>query len=286
MFPTGVLLAALVCVVSLIADSLAARQPLSLAGLQSASGSPYVVVIGTSRARFGIENDERFTAQPGLPESLVLKRITQNGGVPRSFEPALTALLANPPNLLLVESDLLLVDRNSRLDRPWWSTSLPELQWALRTLGPNVSVILNRIIGSNPNVSADVAISSAACARAWSATGRRAHAAKVATYQVAQLKTVAPLLTLLRQLQGLGTTVVLLDIPVSPTAARHKPKRLNDEFTDWLQDLRSYLRAPFWSPGVLPDSDYCDLGHLNEEGRERYSGWLAEQIIVWQESRN
>lgn len=280
-FPAAVLLAALVCVVSLVVGNLAAPHVLYLERLNSATGTRHVVVIGTSKTRLGIDYDDRFTERPGLPNGLVFHRITRDNAAPRLLEPALTALLVNPPDLLLIESDLLLVDRHSWFDHPWWSTTFMELQSYLLNLSRNLSLLLEGGPGYDGNDGVDRGIAPEVCAHM-----RRRYAAWAATWRIAQPEAITPLTTPLKRLRLLGTTVVLLDVPASATAARLQPASLEHELTLQRQQLQADLQAPFWSPGALPESNYCDLAHLNDDGRKRYSDWLAKQIIAWQESRH
>ena len=281
-FPAAVLLAALVCVVSLVVGNLAAPHVLYLERLNSATGTRHVVVIGTSKTRRGIDYDDRFTERPGLPNGLVFHRITRDNAAPRLLEPALTALLVNPPDLLLIESDLLLVDRHSWFDHPWWSTTFMELQSYLLNLSRNLSLLLEGGPGYDGNDGVDRGIAPGglrAYAAALRSLGR--HLADCATRGDHPVNDAIKTVATPRQ-----PPLCCWHVPASATAARLQPASLEHELTLQRQQLQADLQAPFWSPGALPESNYCDLAHLNDDGRKRYSDWLAEQIIAWQESRH
>lgn len=280
-FPAAVLLVALICGLSLVAGNLAVPQVLHLERLNSPAGTLHVVVIGTSKVRYGIDYDDRFAKRPGVPNGLVFHRITRDAGTPRLLEPALIASLAHPPDLLLIESDLLLVDQRSYFDHPRWSTTWPEFQVYLGHLGQNLALLLDGGPGYDGNEGVDRWLSPPACSQL-----RQGYAEKAAGWRIARPEAITRFTTLLKQLAHRGTTVVLLDVPVSATAGRLQPVGLRDEAAHHRQQLQAELGAQSWSPPPFPESSYCDLGHFNEDGRKRYSAWLATQIIAWQESRH
>lgn len=247
---------------------------LNLARLQRAAGSSIsVVALGSSKTRYAIEYDQKFAKRLGaLSASVAFTRVSTGAPTSSEVAAALDALQAMPPNLLLLEDDLLLVDRHRGL-QAW----LDRTRFNLRLLDPRVSDASSLPRGEN--FGRIHQRSDSECRLAKSPPGVRDYAEKAGRWTTSSPSDRAEHLRLLRALQQAGTRVVLLELPRSPVAERVVPVAFKEQSRQLRQGLLQQEGYLAWTPGTLAEASYCDQGHLNAQGRERYSEWLAKKLV-------
>ena len=83
----------------------------------------------------------------------------------------------------------------------------------------------------------------------------------------------------IREAIGQGVTIILVTVPKNPRLEKTRPsvppaiKSLVERVT------ASSRQVEFWRyPTEVPSDSYCDFLHMNENGREVYSRWIATRI--------
>jgi hypothetical protein len=280
-YVAALLLAACVLVMVVVLDGFYWRTGLNLGRLQAEAGSRQVVVVGTSKTRLGIDYDARLLAhRPGAASAFSFHRVTRSSATLDSLEPAFDVLHKNPPRLLLIESDLLLLDRHDAS-----GAGLQELRLAMRQLPARMLELARGAATWDGNDGNDVHEQASQCAIHTSAAGLYAYAATARRWQVASRRETSAFLSHIRALQQAGTEVVLLDIPRSAAADTVFPAALATAVAAQRADLQRQQGLSFWTPdSVIADNEYCDQGHMTSAGQRRYSDWLARRLHQWRES--
>lgn len=266
-------------------DSFYWHSGLKLSRLQAGPARTQLVVLGTSKTHLGIEYDDRLLAQrPGAASGLAFRRVTRSSATLDSLEPAFAALHRNPPRLLLIESDLLLLDRRDESPagvHEW----LAHLRLAMRLLPVHLWELAHGSVAWDGNDGKDMHESAVQCAVHTSAAGLDVYARTARRWRVASRRERAGFLSHIRDLQQAGTEVVLLDIPRSAVADTVFPAALAAAVDAQRADLQQVAGLSFWTPAPrIPDNEYCDQGHMTPAGQRRYSDWLASRLHAWKES--
>lgn len=284
-YAAALLLAACVLVMVVVLDGFYWRTGLNLGRLQAEAGSRQVVVLGTSKTRLGIDYDARLLVpRPGAASAFSFHRVTRSSATLDSLEPAFHVLHKNPPRLLLIESDLLLLDRRDA-SAAGLQHGLQELRLAIRLLPVRMLELARGEATWDGNDGNDVHKHASQCAIHTSAAGLYAYAATARRWQVASRRETSAFLSHIRALQQAGTEVVLLDIPRSAAADTVFPVALATAVAAQRADLQRQHGLSFWTPdSAIPDSEYCDQGHMTSAGQRRYSDWLARRLHQWRES--
>ncbi|MEF9978007.1 MAG: hypothetical protein RR969_10790 [Thermomonas sp.] len=264
-------------VLSREADHLHALNLPRLAGIPASTRS--VVVVGSSKTYYAIEYDGQFGKRlDALDGKVAFTRITANSPTGPEVAATLDALLATPPTLLLLESDLLLLDRHREkrpTDRDTWSN---RLRGHLKLLAPGT--LGSFLVEKGDNFGRTYWIPQDKCRAATSAAGLQRYAVTARRWTLASPADRIQHRRLLHALQQAGTRVVMLELPRSPEAEQVVPDLLTQQAGRLRERMLADQGYLAWTPGMLPGSLYCDQGHLNQQGQARYSDWLAGKLLV------
>ena len=252
---------------------------LNLPRLQRMPDAPLrVVAVGSSKTYFAIEYDQSFEKRhAALQGKVAFTRITANSPTVSEVAATLKALSATPPDLLLLESDLLLVNRHRKRpsDNKSWST---RLRGNLKLLAP--TTLGQFLVEEGDNFGRIHWIPEETCRAATSAAGLQRYAVTARRWTLASPADRMQHRRLLDALQQAGTQVVLLELPRSPEAEQVVPDLLTQQAGRLRERMLADQGYLAWTPGMLPGSLYCDQGHLNPQGQARYSDWLAGKLLV------
>lgn len=253
-------------------------------------GESRIVALGSSKTLTTVRFDHDLLEAAPVADAVRFVRITLGSADYRRLRPALEALEAHPPRLLLVEANLLasggaadpLVRRLRSQLRIGVEVllRLPEFR-ARSDPGPAGAAAGRRYLTGDENYGGDL---SAACVQQrlrWQRAEVREAYREAYANRPPEPVPGAAYLPHLRRLRAAGTTVVVLDIPPSPTglslqapAVRHAAAR----------QLRQQVAAEGWLHWIAPGADdalYCDQGHTTPEGQRHFSRWLREQLAPW-----
>lgn len=240
----------------------------------SADDRPTIVALGTSKTRKGIYFDGAMTealAAEGIKADFY--RISWSSATIEELQPALAYLASTPPELLLLESDLLIF-------RPWRQER--GFQWHA-TLVDNVRA-LKRLTGmgtvSGQNYGFEQPYAEAFCEQKKSPSSLQDYQNRASARRVSSPDERAAYLEYLAPMIAQGTDVVLLELPRSPAANAVFPPELRTEANRLRADFAAREGFANWAPPplLLPEPLYCDQGHLLENGRDQFSRWLAGKI--------
>jgi hypothetical protein len=236
----------------------------------------HVVALGTSKTMYAMEFDDAFAARLGLPgRRVVFHRITASDPLFGDMQPALVAIARRPPDVLLVESELLLFDRS---DRAPLTVVLGRARQNLLLFAQLAGGLVHREL--NNNRGQEEWPIEARCLQSRTPDALGAYADQAARWRTTTDDERAAYLTYLRRMRDAGTQVVLLAVPRSPSADAVVPASLKRQGALLRDRLLAQEGLGGWDPGVMPESLYCDQVHVNRAGRAFYSAWLAKQIAA------
>jgi len=222
------------------------------------AGATGVVLIGDSRLRYAVENDETLAWQ--LSESgnrpFAVVRLTNNWAVFEDFSPLIPRVLDASPSLVLIQEELLAKERAP-------SAMLLEgrsyLIWKLFGIGPwNLG-----------NLDQDALQSEMRCEALdleETVEARRKRVFRWVSFD-AEGQNAKFVDAFLQQLEKQGTAVRYMRIPITSSGQAGLPGF-------------SRPGAPYTLtfPQHFGDHNYCDVVHMNDEGRRAYSSWLVNKI--------
>jgi hypothetical protein len=246
---------------------------LNLARLDRPSSAPLVVALGASKTRcamaFDSEMSERLAAA-GRPARFV--RITASRAGYEDLRHAFDRLDRAPPAVLLLEADLLLFEPD--VYRP---ADQSPVSWPARVRS-DLGTLLHPAPFEN-----DALVGGPACRPGQfgpvSAMAREEYGGAMRARRVSTASERAPWLRRLRALQARGTRVILVAPPRSPDAQRMLPGRLDRQAHALARRLSTETGLPLIEPpGLPPQAEFIDVGHMGEGGRDRFSRWLVDQL--------
>lgn len=261
------------------------------------SGEPplRVVAIGTSLVRSGID--------PGLVEAFAvsrgnavrMRRVTCFGGHVGWVEPLLGDLARDPPDLLVLEAELLA-----------WHLELPSAPKAgpallrerrgyasyrlvgemRKAVGLGVEVVREGSASPGSLRFADDLVDLLG-AEGASGTGFTAgrYARRLSRMKLRDLDALGGILGRLDALKARGCRVVLLPMGRSPAAQAVFPAELSAAFAGFLDRLRARGFSVESERPPLEQRHYSDAAHLDAAGRSRFSEWFSGRIPRWMEGR-
>ena len=248
----------------------------------AAPGTTRVVAIGSSKLQMAIEHDDVFAAAMTVQPMLRLHRITWDSAQYTDLRPAFEALEQHPPQLLVLESDLLVFDYTQARDATAPSISLStRLRRTVRLLSQRFR---NGASGAELNRGVDRALSEAECAARKAPQSVQRYAEEVLTWRLSGPQFRAPYLAHLRALQRSGTRIVLLEIPRSPAAQSVVPATFEAGAIALAQSLATTENFDLWRAPRGTESDYCDQGHASDTGQHHFSAWLRDRLSDWMSS--
>ena len=240
-------------------------------------GVLHVVALGTSKTMYAMDFDDAFAARIALPgRRVVFHRLTASSPEFNDMQPALEALVRHPPDVLLVEAELLLIDRNDRATVVGLLNRARQNLLMMRAQLPGE--FINR--GVNNNHGREDWPLDARCLSGKTQEAMRAYADYAARWQLASDDERTAYLVYLRRIQATGTRVVLLRLPRSPSGEKVAPAGLMQQSAQLRARLLKEEGFTGWEPDVMAESLYCDQIHVNRRGRDYYSAWLAKQLLA------
>lgn len=272
-------------------------------------GRPFrVVAIGTSLIQSAVDPGAVEASSAARGDAVRFRRVTCFGRHVEWVEPFLADLAKDPPDLLVVEAELLAwfveppagtVEEPGRPGRPRYAPKgglallrqrrgfasywlVGEMRGAL---GLGVEVVRS---GDGPDPFryaddvADLLGALGAGAPDFDAARYARHLPRV---RLRDLDSLGGILGALDALKGKGCRVVLLSMGRSPAADALFPARLSRDFSGLLDRLSERGFAVEREGPRLEQRHYVDAAHLDSVGRSRFSEWLAGRIPLWREAR-
>lgn len=237
-------------------------------------GARRIVVLGSSKTLCGFAYDQDMEARFRRVEREVgFTRIAVLGAPPRQVAYSFNAIINSHPDLVLLESDLLLLQPGGynggdrAIEQGWQSrvrAKLKELA-GFREHSPNDPAAAGPCDDSITQKPVPTVEEFAAVLK----TKRR----------VSTAAEQRPYLDFIAKLQAQGAEVGLIDIPLAPEIEQVIPQRLAGDRARLCGRLAAEHRLLHIGPGLLPKSAYIDDGHLNAEGRERFTTWFIGEAV-------
>ncbi len=240
-------------------------------------GALHVVALGSSKTMYAVDFDAAFASRLGVPgRRVVFHRVTANDPAVGYLYPALAAIARRPPDVLLVEAELLLFDRSEHAP----------IAGLLRHARLNL-IMLRMHLAIAPahgemddNRGQEEWPPEASCRHRKNPDALAAYAQYAARWREITDDERATDLAYLRRMQAAGTRVVLLTLPRSPSGDSVVPASLKRETALLRERLIKQDGFLEWEPGAMDESLYCDQVHANHRGRAFYSAWLAKQLAA------
>ncbi len=236
-----------------------------------------VLAIGSSKIWYAIEYDEVFARRIQHADQLpTFTRLTWLDARYSNLEPALNLAARHPPAVLMIESDLVSIDREARLPIRDNLRALEKyLRWiAAGNGGRGNAADENRAI----NLGRDVFPDEDECRRRVGPGALAQYRSTVANWRLMSSSRRERYLAPLRTMAKEGTRVVLLDLPRSAQADSAFPRAFALSIKTLLATIANNEGFEVWAPPALPDDAYCDQGHVNAKGRDVISAWLAQKL--------
>ena len=272
----------------------ARSRPLNLARLDAAPapGTLHVVAVGTSKTRFALPFDTDLAAQIApAGQRLVFHRFTYDAATFDDLAPVFAALRRQPPDWLLIEGDMLFIDRyasDGPIDRSTGDRS-HSLQGLRTNFRDNLMWLGAEALGLQQHIPYNQGghawPDAANCLMTRQLASLQEYRRVAATWRPAPSTQWQAYVDALQPLITRGTRVVVLDLPRAPHATLQVPAALDRDVAVLRQHVVQATGYIEWSPGELHDDDYCDQGHLNASGRSHYTAWLGERIRPLLEDR-
>jgi hypothetical protein len=240
-------------------------------GSARSGGKPYtVVLLGSSALKYATIEDRLLAAEleRRAKRPVQVFRLVNNWGVFGDFEPLGDSLVELQPDLVLLQSELIAVDRpyskHLELVRDYLRWPFYEARaWDHRDEDP-AEVQFEQPCWNRKHPVYSIR-EQRRRSQDWvtpDATGPSARAAR----------------EFLERIRAAGATVVLLNVPRRDDyEGQLDAERLAAlAAADRAIDTVSLESA--WGPQPLAKNLYCDVTHLSPEGRRRYSEWLLDRI--------
>jgi len=242
---------------------------LNLARLETTQNP--IVMLGSSLTQYALYNDRIMSAKLGDTNTAMI-RIAEPSANPKSFEAMLPAIALTSPRLVLVESDMLLVNRTRQPSLQgdvqkvvvWLRRSLDifsdktrfSLQWNFeeeslckQTLTPKVIEKLDR----STLKQRDFKVLSNSITPAWQRFISDIHAS--------------------------GGQVVFINLGRSPIADQALSDDFRNDYHQAMAKVKARYQVKSWTfTGPFEQENYCDFAHLNSLGREVFVNWLVPKV--------
>lgn len=228
-----------------------------------------VVALGNSLLFHGtlFDRDMESLARTHHVRAFSFLRIARNAGEQSHFSPLLEALWHASPDLLLIQSDLLLFVRESSVD----DEDVDYRHYLKALLSGKVTHQRGKNLLENNKVE-----------KVATNRGKRRLGKAVARFRKLQEKASVDLdefKKLLAQARQNGVQIVILDVPRYFAVEQVRTEDKNTNRLELIRMLREELHLPWLTlPGQLSADCYRDYAHMNARGREQYSRWLLLEI--------
>ncbi len=254
------------------------QMTLNLARLDAAPPEEilHVVAIGTSKTYFALPFDAELAAQlDPARKRVVFHRFTYSSATFTDLWPIFLALQRQPPDWLLIEGDLLFVDRRYG-DADW----LQRLRTRFRDnlLLVHQAIFLSVPTASGMNRGDDVWLEQASCLATQQPASLKGYQDFAAKWLVAKPAQWQSYVDALSPLTARGTQVAVLDLPRAPHATMLVPASLDRDIAALRERTTQAFGYAAWSPGILANDEFCDQGHMNADGRAHYTAWLLDRL--------
>ncbi|MEH6466926.1 MAG: hypothetical protein V7722_04795 [Porticoccus sp.] len=237
-----------------------------------------VTVIGSSlvhRAFFNDETMQQKLKAAGVDSQFV--RITASSADRTRFEKALPLIADAQPRLVIVELEMLIIDRfvskrASLMGLRSLQTGLSlALQWFKNTLFYEVPPRFNGNYGVERNCNKNL-------------IGNESEQANIIDRLHSRFLLLSPQLPthwqgFIASIQASGGRIIFLEMGRSSVATQGLSENYKQEYEQTLKELKTLYPVDLWRfPGPFPLENYCDLAHLNNLGRERFLEWFIPRL--------
>ena len=227
-----------------------------------------VILFGTSRLKYSTGPEEGLVsaaAAKGVDAAFLT--VVQNSAEFNDFHSLLEPIINLRPDIVVLQASLFVKDRTSNLD---YRIIQKYALWALR--GGEGPISVDGIDQKHVQFARP-------CTRDFSALSLDQRVERVSQRGIYDLdgENAAAVQDFIAAAREAGIRVVALDFP--------RTSALNDALRDFYGEklIRNRILSDTenaWSyPGVIPDSDFCDATHMDENGRAVFSDWLIDKII-------
>lgn len=237
-----------------------------------------IIALGTSLTHRAFDYDDEM--QQRLKEHGVTNRfvrITASAAGKSSLEGALPAILASSPGTVLIELEMLIVDRSSKLNA------------ARYTLMQNINIIyawLKKTLfgiefAETQDVFPDNFGLNKTCKQKYNSANQYPQIAELpqSHYKVYKEFLSQPWRDFIAGVAHQGGQVIILEMGRSSYAGKgFTPNFLQDYETN-LQKLKGLPPLILWRfPGPFTLDNYCDLAHLNAQGSAHFMNWIMPHL--------
>lgn len=255
-----------------------AAETMNLSRLEeSPTAGRRVVALGSSKLLYAVSFDAALAQRLDSPtRHASFVRVTRLGAEAADVEPALPAISAHPPDLLLFDAELLTFDRTEPSPA---RRALARFRSRIRRALPGVSAdsaVLH--LNHRQNRGGETVGELAECMPTVSADRRAHYAERVASRHLSDPRVAAVYIEWLRRIAASGTRVVLLPVPRAPWAESVFPAPLREASDAYLREVALREGFALWQSPVIPDSGFCDEAHMAAAGRQAYEQWLVPKL--------
>ena len=237
----------------------------------------HVVALGSSKTMYAVEFDSAFASRLVVPgRRVVFHRVTAGGPGLGDLQPALAAIARRPPDVLLVEGELLIFDRGKQGQV---AAVLKHARQNLILLRTQLAIVPARREIDNNQGREEWALESR-CRQSQTRDALATYAMYAARWRVITDAERSTDLAYIRRMQAAGSRVVLFTVPRSPSGDSVVPANLKREAALLRERLIKQDGFLGWEPGAMDESLYCDQLHVNHRGRAFYSTWLAKRLAA------
>jgi hypothetical protein len=227
---------------------------------EAPAGSSVMIGSSLTACALPIENS------PGMEAAPPIYRISQGNGVQEDYEPVLNPVLASKANIVLLEAEMLLRDREPRTlaYRTAFAYRDPVSLWLRQMAG-------RRIVNANyANAECSTGV---ATPETMEHLGSAPHLARTQPWSPAMIGFI-------RRAKADGKRVVLVSIGRSTVLSEQLDPTYLRSFESNLDKASRELGVEVWRfpTANLPLDHYSDGGHLNGAGRSVFVPWLQQQL--------
>lgn len=242
-----------------------------------------VVTVGNSLLNHGVHCRDQFDqiVSTRTSKNISLFKVTRSGGNFASLidrNDLIKKLIDARPDLILIQDEMMITSRTndhilydgqSKLHWSQWKDAYFKLAFMNVNFGMSVAdrfrnkeYCLNSTFNKTVSDSLDYQNNFSAV-RSWNDD---------------------PKITMMwSSLKASGIDTKLIEIPRPPDQTAIHQESFSAKFVNKLDELKTTYQVDYWhyQGPQIPFSMYYDRAHLNQLGRERYSAWLAEQLIEY-----
>lgn len=233
-------------------------------------------VLGLGSSLFWAATPQTMDVQQAAMPGIAWLRLTKGGAGMGHLQTALEAFGRHPPDVLVIEENLLLPDTGNLLmdqlrEEIWFLGKKAIAASSAGKLGPPVNDYWERNDQDGEF----------SCASILARTTPEQIQRHVDTLQAMYMRASfdEQLITTLATLAQRGVRIVLLDLPRAPIIEQ----RTMAQKHYWMMHLKKFLPPGrtiryLTFPAPSQTALYCDLGHLNKRGARHFAPWWQAQL--------